>query len=103
MNLGFISVGTCFVVGDCGGDVSTLDEGGVVAFGFDCGASTLVEDGVVAFAACCGASTLVEDGVVAFATCCGVSTLVEGGVVAFAACVVVVITPVVKGLVLNLF
>lgn len=40
------------VVGDCGGDVSTLDEGGVVAFGFDCGASTLVEDGVVAFAAC---------------------------------------------------
>ncbi|MBO8507850.1 hypothetical protein INO99_06990 [Staphylococcus aureus] len=34
MNLGFISVGTCFVVGDCGGDVSTLDEGGVVAFGY---------------------------------------------------------------------
>ncbi len=40
------------MVGDCSGDVSTLDEGGVVAFGFDCGASTLVEDGVVAFAAC---------------------------------------------------
>ena len=36
------------MVGDCSGDVSTLDEGGVVAFGFDCGASTLVEDGVVA-------------------------------------------------------
>ena len=62
------------MVGDCGGDVSTLDEGGVVAFGFDCGASTLVESGVD----------------------CGTSTLVEDGVVAFAACVVVVITPVVK-------
>lgn len=96
------------MVGDCGGDVSTLDEGGVVAFGFDCGASTLVEsgvdcgtstlveDGVVAFGVCCGVSTLVEGGVVAFAVCYGASTLVEDGVVAFAACVVVVITPVVK-------